>query len=195
MRYCVKCGKEIVEGAAFCTECGAPLEKEISVALAQSGAFNEENDREEREFLENTHRLLRWELKAWSIASKFWIIFGIIYAAFFLLYTLIGIIISVEEQFLGGFFIGFGFIMALFLGGSFIGIGVVNKKAAEKLPQYINTVYTDLSISYKRCGSVGMLVFNAIFGVVSPIFFIINFVRMKTNRKLIEKIINSQKVQ
>lgn len=186
MRYCVKCGKEIVEGADFCTECGTPV-------LSQT--LNENGDREESEFLENTHRLLRWELKAWSIASKFYIIMGVIYAAVFSLYTLIGIIISLEEQFLGGFFIGFGFIMALFGVFTFIGFGIINKKAAEKLPQYINTVYSDFSISYQRCGSIGMLVFSIICGVVSPIFFIINFVRMKTNRKLIERIINKQKNQ
>lgn len=191
MRYCVKCGKEIVEDAAFCARCGAPIEE---TSLVSSQNFNDESDREEREFLENTHRLLRWELKAWSIASKLWIIMGIIYVAIFSLYTLAGIFISLEEEFLGGFFIGFGFIMALIGGGTFIAVGIVSKKAAEKLPQYINTVYTDFSLSYNRCGSIGMLVFNILLGVVSPVFFIINFVRMKVNRKLIEKIINKQRI-
>lgn len=204
MSYCIKCGKEIKEGAAFCIECGAPVEKEIPTATEQNEAlavsakpqtFNEEFNTEEREFLDNTHKLLRWELKAWSIASKFWIIMGIVYAVIFSLYALIGMAMSVENHFVGGFFTGFGIVFALFCGGTFIGFGIVNKKAAQRLPQYINTVYTDFSISYKRCGNIGMLVFNVIFGVVSPIFFIINFVRMKVNRKAIERIMKNQNIQ
>ena len=36
------------------------------------------------------------------------------------------------------------------------------------------------------------LVFNVILGTVSPIFFIINFVRMKANSKLIQQILAHQ---
>ena len=201
MSYCVKCGKEIEKDAAFCTECGAPVEKEIPTApepnnvAVQSPTFNEEFDREEREFLDNTHKLLRWELKAWSIASKVWIIMGIIYAVVFSIYTIVGIAMSASDYFLGGFFIGFGTAAAILGGGMFIGLGIVSRKASEKLPQYIDTVYTDFSISYKRCGNIGMLIFNVVLGVVSPIFFIINFVRMKANRNVIERILKNQNVQ
>lgn len=205
MSFCIKCGKEIEEGAAFCIGCGAPVEKEIPVELAEQGevssasseiqAFNEEFDREEREFLDNTHRLLRWELKAWSIASKVTLIVGIIYAVFFLLYTIVGVLMTADGILFGSFFAGVGSFATVFGGGSFIGIGIVSKKAAEKIPQYLDTVYTDFSISYKRCGNIGMLVFNAIFGVISPIFFIINFVRMKANRAVIERIFKNQNVQ
>ena len=201
MSYCVKCGKEIEKDAAFCTECGAPVEKEIPTAPeqnnvpVQSPTFNEEFDREEREFLDNTHKLLRWELKAWSIASKVWIIMGIIYAVVFSIYTIVGIAMSASDYFLGGFFIGFGTAAAILGGGMFIGLGIVSRQASEKLPQYIVTVYTDFSISYKRCGNIGMLIFNVVLGVVSPIFFIINFVRMKANRNVIERILKNQNVQ
>ena len=201
MSYCVKCGKEIEKDAAFCTECGAPVEKEIPTAPeqnnvpVQSPTFNEEFDREEREFLDNTYKLLRWELKAWSIASKVWIIMGIIYAVVFSIYTIVGIAMSASDYFLGGFFIGFGTAAAILGGGMFIGLGIVSRKASEKLPQYIDTVYTDFSISYKRCGNIGMLIFNVLLGVVSPIFFIINFVRMKANRNVIERILKNQNVQ
>ncbi len=201
MSYCVKCGNKLEIGAAFCTECGAPVEKENPVANGcdevpvQSPFFNEEFDREEREFLDNTHKLLRWELKAWSIASKVWIIMGIIYAVMFSIYAIIGIAMSASDYFLGGFFIGFGTVAAILGGGMFIGLGIVSRKASEKLPQYIDTVYTDFSISYKRCGNIGMLIFNVLLGVVSPIFFIINFVRMKANRNVIERIMKNQNVQ
>ena len=203
MSFCIKCGKEIEEGAAFCIACGAPVEKEIPdaqqneipAAPIEPVVFNEEFDREEREFLDNTHKLLRWELKAWSIASKFLLIFGIIFAAIFMLYALVGVGVAANNTFGGGILIGIGFTYSILLGGMIIGFGIVNKKAAEKLPQYIETVYTDFSLAYNRCGSIGMLVFNVIFGAVSPIFFIINFVRMKANRDVIERIMKNQNVQ
>ena len=204
MSYCIKCGKEIIEGAAFCIECGTPIDKEIPTdseqnevltVTAQPQAFNEKFDSQESEFLEKTRKLLRWEYKAWNIAAKVWIITGIVYAAIFSLYTLTGVVVSMENAFAGGFFIGAGIVATLFGGSMFIGIGIVSKKAAARLPQYIDTVYTDFSISYKRCGNIGMLVFNVILGVISPIFFIINFVRMKVNRNIIETIMKKQNVQ
>ncbi len=203
MSNCIKCGKEIEKDAAFCVGCGAPVEKETATDPEQNAILtvpsqfhpcNEELNKEECDFLNNTHNLLRWEQKAWNIASKIWIILGIIYAAVFSLYIIIGAAMAIDDFPLGVIFIGLGIFASLFGGGSFIGIGIVSKKAAEKLPQYIDTAYTDFSISYKRCKSVGMLVFSILFGVVSTIFFIINFVRMKTNRVVIERILKNQNV-
>ena len=191
MRYCVKCGKEIVEGAAFCAACGAPVEVQ-PVAPAAAPSFEDALIREEREFLENTYNLLRWEMKAWDIASKVFIIVGIVYAAFFTLFSFIGAIGGGE---VGAVFTAIGFFYAILFGGMFVALGIVNKKAAEKLPQYINTVYTDISIAYRRCGDVGMLIFCILFGAVSAIFFVINFVRMKANRAVIERIMRNQNVQ
>ena len=204
MSYCTNCGKEIQEGAFFCIGCGAPVNAtapaapEQTVALAateQTQTSYAESYGEAREFLDNTHKLLRWEMKAWNIASKFFIVFGIIFAAIFSLYILVGLIVSAEDSLLGGFFTGFGTVSTVLYGGMFIGLGIVSKKAAEKIPQYLNTLYTDFSIAYNRCGNVGMLIFNVLLGVVSPIFFIINFVRMKANRNLIETIIQNQNMQ
>lgn len=190
MSFCMKCGKEIEAGAAFCTGCGTPVAPAAPVEPQVSG---EDLAREEREFLEVTHRLLRWEMKAWNIASKVFIIAGIVYAALFMFLFLIGAILSATgESFGGGFTMGMSFVYAVVFGGMFIGLGIVSKKAAEKLPLYINTVYTDISLAYNRCGNVGMLIFNVILGVVSPIFFIINFVRMKTNRAVVERIMRNQ---
>lgn len=200
MRYCIRCGKELIEGAAFCAGCGAPVQNkppivpvqnELPIAPAQPKAYGDEIVSEARAFLADTHKLLRWEMKAWSIASTVWTIVGVVYAAIFSFFMLIGMALSMG----GIFFTGFGAFGVLFFGGSFIGLGIVSRKAADKLPQYINTVYTDFSIAYKRCGNIGMLVFCAILGVVAPIFFIINFVRMKANRNVIEFIIQTQNAQ
>ncbi len=195
MGYCIKCGQELVEGAAFCVSCGAPVESKIP-APAVPAVVSNELDQEACEFLENTHRLLRWEHKAWSIASKVFVIVGIVYAAFFMLFSFIGLIASFGgARFGGGFTMVMFFIYAIIFGGMAIAFGIVNKKAGEKLPQYIDTVHTDFSLAYNRCGNVGMLVFTVILGVVSPVFFIINFVRMKTNRAVIERIMRNQNAQ
>ncbi|MBR4017549.1 MAG: zinc ribbon domain-containing protein [Oscillospiraceae bacterium] len=192
MSYCVKCGQELIEGAAFCVRCGAPVETDTPIPAVPAVVSNE-LDQEACEFLENTHRLLRWEHKAWSIASKVFLIVGIVFAALFMLLSFIGLIAAIAgSHFGGGFAMGMFFIYAVLFGGMTIGFGIVNKKAGEKLPQYIDTVHTDFSLAYNRCGNVGMLVFTVIFGVVSPVFFIINFVRMKANRAVIERIISNQ---
>ena len=194
MAFCTKCGKELTEGAAFCVGCGAPVGNTAPVSAAPQ-VSEEDLAREEREFLDDTHRLLRWEMKAWNIASKVFIIMGIAYAALFMLLFMVGIILTATGDSYGGSFTaGISFVYAIIFGGMFIALGIVSKKAAEKIPQYIDTVYTDLSLTYNRCGNVGMLVFTVILGVVSPIFFIINFVRMKTNRAVIERIMQKQTV-
>ena len=196
MSFCRRCGQALVDDDAFCSHCGLPV-KAATPALVpvtpQRSA--EELQKEEQSFLETTHRLLRWEMKAWSIASKVYIISGIIFAALFMLYFFVGagFVASGEET--GVLLMIIGFVYSMVFGIMFIALGIVGKKAAGKIPQYLNTVYTDFSLAYNRCGNVGMLVFCAICGTVSPIFFIINFVRMKSNRAVIERIIQNQNLQ
>lgn len=187
MRYCTKCGQAMEDGAAFCGSCGAPAATETPAPVAPP-VSQEALVKEEYEFLETTHRLLRWEHKAWSIASKVWLIAGIVFASIYALLSLITLADSAALALMM-------FIYAALFGGMFIALGIVSKKAAEKIPQYIDTVYTDFSLAYNRCGNVGMLVFNALCGVISPIFFIINFVRMKANGAVIERIMQKQGVQ
>lgn len=191
MPYCNKCGKELIAGAAFCSGCGAAVEAKLPAAPV---CTEETLKKEEYEFLETTHRLLRWERTAWSITSKVYLIVGIVFAALFLLLSMIGLLAIAEgDTAFGSLYFGLCFTYAIVFGGMMIAFGIVCKKACQKLPQYIDTVYTDFSLTYNRCGSVGMLVFNVIFGAVSPIFFIINFARMKANTAVIERIMQNQK--
>lgn len=195
MPYCNKCGKEITQGAAFCNSCGAPVEATRCTEAALPVPCAKTQRTEEQEFLETTHRLLRWERTAWSITSKVYLITGIIFAVCYLLFALIGFGISGSESdaAAGAFLAILGVTYAIVIGGMMIAFGIVCKKACQKLPQYIDTLYTDFSLTYNRCSSVGMLVFNVIFGAVSPIFFIINFARMKANTAVIERIMQNQK--
>lgn len=184
MGFCHQCGKELAEGSAFCGSCGAQMPVQTTALVAPADSFSEE-----QEFLDLTHRLLRWERKAWSIAGKAFLIFGIIFAALFFLLGIIMLAVGdyVTEA-LGVVYL----VYSILFGSMFIGLGIVSRKAADKIPFYLNNLYTDFRYTYDRCGSVGMLVFNVILGAVSPIFFIINFVRMKANSALIQKILAHQ---
>lgn len=201
MRYCIKCGRELEEGAAFCSNCGVPAKAEkpvpVSVPTCVVPAISHEDlKREEQEFLDMTHRLLRWERKAWNIAFKVFLILGIVYAVLFTLMGIIGIFVAAGgDAESGGMLIGFGFVYAIAFGSMFIAYGIVSKVAGQKLPQYLDSLYTDFSIAYKRCSSVGMLIFCIFCGVVSTVFFIINFVRMKSCRGVIERIMRNQNVR
>ena len=205
MSYCTKCGCELTEDAAFCSNCGASVKTEnpasapapVTVPTCVVPAVSHEDlGREEQEFLETTHRLLRWERKAWDIAAKVFLILGIVYAAVFTLVGFIGIVVAIaDDAEAGAMMIGMGFAYAAIFGSMFIAYSIISKKASQKIPQYLDSLYTDFSMAYKRCGNVGMLIFCIFCGVVSTVFFIINFVRMKSCRGVIERIMRNQNVR
>ena len=154
-------------------------------------ARNQGDILQEKEFLEQTNRLLRWERKAWSITGKVYVISGIVLAV---LYTLLAIVFAVIDEELYGFSIIY-IALALQLGLMFIALGVVNNINAEKINQYTDTLFKDFRAAYKRCGSIGMIVLCYIFNSVSLVFFVINFVRMKTNKDLADRILTRQGVK
>ena len=154
-------------------------------------APNRDDVLEEKEFLEQTNRLLRWERKAWSITGKVTLILGIVFAA---LYFLLGIIFAAIGEDMAGLSAVF-FIYALFFGLMLIAMGIVNIKAADKIPQYTDTLFKDFRAAHKRCGSIGMIIFCYFFNSISLVFFVINFVRMKTNKDMINRILTRQGVQ
>lgn len=185
MAFCTHCGKSLSEGANFCEGCGkavyqeAPTHEVVPVTVPAS--------EKEQEFLTQTARLLRWERKAWSIAGKAYLILGIVFAAFFGLMAIIFAAID-EVSFLTGIFL----VYSLIFGGMFIAIGIVNRKAADRIVYYQERFDRDFKATYKRCDSVGMIIFCYFFNQVSMVFYIINFVRMKCNKALIRQIIDKQ---
>ena len=70
---------------------------------------------------------------------------------------------------------------------------VVSLVMLKKVEYYENTVYTDVSIARKRCISVGMIVFAAIFNKIALIFIIINFVKTRKNAAAFDRIEAAQK--
>ena len=225
MRYCSHCGNPLSPGASFCHTCGAALKtlvpetEEVPVAAPAAEpvvvaapvvetpvaeaphaetpapvvipAPNHDAVLEEKEFLEQTNRLLRWERKAWSITGKVMLIVGIVFAALFFLLGIIFAAIGDDMVFFASFFITF----ALEFGLMFIAMGIVNSKAAGKIDQYTDTLFQDFRAAYKRCGSIGMIIFCYFFNTISLVFFVINFVRMKTNKDMADRILTRQGVK
>ena len=198
----------VVEVAAPIVEEAAPATEVVAEPAAQEPAaaeivpvdaprHNTQELKEEKEFLDITHRLLRWERKAWSISGKFNLIFGIVFAAYFGLFGLIPTITgfatdTVEAAVIGLVMaIGYGWI----IGGSFIAMGIVSLKIVGKIPQYTDTLYKDFSATYKRCSSVGMIVLCAIVNTIPIAFYLINFARMKNCQGIIDRILTRQGVK
>lgn len=207
MIRCPYCGVTLPDGSVFCGHCGgrmaaqAPVQPQVPVQPQPAVAYPVQyaqtpvqpvpqptvSAEEAKEFVETTRRLLRWEAKAWKITGIVGIILAAVYAGLFFLCALI--LLAEDPGYgefvtMGGMFIGYAIYFLILL----LPIGIISLKSAEKISYYLNTIDQDLRPTVKRCGSIGMLVFTAIFNGVHLVFFIINFVRMKTNKKLIQAI-------
>jgi hypothetical protein len=206
MSFCANCGTKMTDGDLFCSQCGhrvapvapaAPVEPVEPVApvtpqpAPNTGSYyisEEQLIAEEQDFLDTTHRILRWEQKAWSIYSKFSIIAGAILTGLSFILMIVSAAEGDDEAaFAAGMLFGYCFFFV-----SMLVIGIIGSKVAGKMPQYLNTVYSDFSITNNRCGNVGMLIFCIFFGEVSFVFFLINFIRLKSNSKIIERILARQ---
>lgn len=168
--FCYKCGSEIPEESRFCPNCAAEMN------------FLD-TETEDKEFLDNTHRFLRYERVPWKAFGIFFLIFGGIYGVIALFMGLV-FMITMEDVFLG---LLMGFLYML-VASMFLAIGYVNIKMVSKVDFYLERVYTEPKTVFDRTGSVGMIVFCAFFNTVAMAFYIVNFVRTKNSQKIIERI-------
>ena len=124
-----------------------------------------------------TNNLLRWECKAWSICGRVFTIMGIVFASVFGGLGFAGFFGAAD---LGNMYEAklmlVLFFYALTFGGLILTIGIIQRKVANKMPIYLDTLYDDFTYANNRCGNVGMMVFTIIFGGVHTVFFIVNFV-------------------
>lgn len=200
MIICANCGKELDVNANFCVNCGAQIvevaEPEViepaEISLTEPDSFSDTENQtlsdDDKNFLDTTHRLLRWEQKAWKIGGTAYTILGAVFAG---LYFLLGIIFAFVEP---EFFVVF-MLYSFLIGGSFIGVGIVSMQARKKVNYYINSLYNDIQPTVTRCSSVGMIVLCAIFNTIALVFFIINFTRMKSCGQRIAEITKTQQNQ
>lgn len=180
--YCPRCNNELPDGSDFCRFCGATLDQGSDI-------------QEEQDFLDKTHRLLRWERKAWSIAGKAFLILGIIFVALYGLMALILLSYANGSDLAGAVHAFYGTLFSVYaivLGGTYIAIGIVGMVCCNKVTRYMDTMYTDFLPTRNRCTSIGMIVLGAMFNTIAMIFYIINFVRMKSCGHIINRILSRQ---
>ncbi|MBQ3229827.1 MAG: hypothetical protein IJO64_00195 [Clostridia bacterium] len=180
MKTCWKCNRDNDDSVCYCAFCGAELKNDAHA--------------EEQRFLDNCHRFLRYERLAYRIT-------GIVFPILALLYVLLAFVYAgypeqVDEEMIGLVLIPiFVYIIFMFVVYAvlFLGAGLVNLIASFKMTNTLNSVYTDLSVVQRRNGSAKRIVFAAFFNSIALVFVIINFVRFKSNKQLVERIIAKQK--
>lgn len=179
MKLCNNCGFNVDDSAVFCSKCGAKL-SEMNVPPVHNV---EPVLSEEQESLTMTYRILRWERKAWSIGGKVLIIVGIVFAVLFsflaLVFAAIGNMAPLAVMY---------FMFSGIYGGMFIALGVISNIAAGKITPYLDAFHIDQRPAITRCGSVGMLIFSIFCGSVAFVFFLINFIRIKSSSRIVNSI-------
>lgn len=180
MKYCAQCGKELQDDVQFCVYCGASANPEAT------------NFAEEKDFLDTTHRFLKYERICWNIFG----IFSLVMSAIFLLFTLLmlagasGLVIDAETE--AAFGLGIVSVMMVVYCLLFVPFAVIGLVCASRIKRYMNEMYTDIRATADRCNSIGLIVLGAFFNNIAMIFYIINFARFKSNKKVVERIIHRQ---
>ncbi len=168
MKYCSNCGTALTDAAQFCSGCGAA-----------TGNI----EAEKRECIEDFRKFLKWERFGWRL-------FGII----FLVCSLIILTCALAIIIAGGM-TGYSYrldmavvgIMYGCMGLLYLPIAIVNLVMAKKAGECREDLDRDPKRVIGRCESVGLIVLAAIFNNLALVFIIINFVRAKTCKHIIDK--------
>ncbi len=128
---------------------------------------------EQQALLDNIYARLRNERLCWKI-------FGFVWLGYAILFTLLAII---------GFPETFPFFVYTIM---FVPFTIISFTMVKKVDYYMKTLYTDCEPVVKRCSSIGMIVFGALFNTIAMIFIIINFVNVKSNEKTLNDIKHNQ---
>lgn len=128
---------------------------------------------EQQALLDNIYARLRNERLCWKI-------FGFVWMGYAIFFGLFGLILLSENP---------AFLVMPIM---YIPLSVISFKMIGKVDYYMKTLYTDCAPVVKRCSSVGMIVFGAIFNTIAMIFIIINFVNVTSNKKVLQDIKHNQ---
>ena len=183
MKFCNNCGKELIEGTSFCPECGAPVVNEATTdASADDFAI-----RQEKDCLDNFHRFLRYERTAWRVGAIVMLVVKILFIFLGSLIASIGAIDMGYDTPADEFMFATMGVMYILCGLLYLPIVIINFVMVSKTKSYMSTLYNDVSPTVSRCGSVGMIVLGAFFNTIAMIFIIINFVRVKNNKYILDR--------
>lgn len=150
----------------------APLEVPVAVPYINQAALQSEvpavaSTREEQQAcLDNIYARLKNERLCWKI-------FGFAWMGYAVTFSIFGI---------------FQPIIFLYVALLYLPLSIICFKMIGKVDFYINSLYTDCEETVKRCSSVGMIVFGALFNPVAMIFIIINFCNVKNKESILKEI-------
>lgn len=210
MKNCVYCGKPIPDGSAYCNGCGAAQ----NVPQPQPQPQTYAGETAEQTALANMARFLKYEHIAWKAAGIVLLVCAIIFVLCGVMYIVLGGVAGLSGSYIfddlidtlsyrdyysySPYIISAPFVVAgviYILCGllAYLPASILNFTLLKKVEYYQGTMYKDVSIARKRCTSVGMIVFSAIFNQIAMIFIIINFVKTKNNAAAFDKIEAAQK--
>ncbi len=183
MKYCTKCGNNLMDGSKFCNACGTAVE---DTTAPQTPKTDEELRAEEQALLDKFSLGLKHERLAWKISGVVWTVISVFFLVFGLLFGTLMTVASISE---GGEFVVFipMAITYFIMGILYLPIAIINLSMKNKLENYRAKLYTDCKdgINHFRVGSI---VFSALFNNVAMVFTIVYFIQAKNNATVIERI-------
>ena len=186
--FCPNCGSAQADQAVFCANCGTRLQstpEAIPTVQVQPS-------RRATEFLATTKKLLHWERNLWKIGGIIMTVCG-------------GFLMLISLSILGSGtpptgpegaeldpMSGLVYLIYFLYSSVFLAMGIVNLVTAARITPHLNNMEKNFAPTAKRLDSVGRIVYTIMLNGYAVIFYLINFVRLKSNKQLVDEIISMQ---
>ena len=197
MKYCVNCGEPISDNANFCRSCGAPVADNANFRGAERDFSGTDNTA-----YSDMDRFLKYERIAWKAGGIISVCICAAMALYAFVIMIIGVIVAAAGNDVsvvngaGGNSSGYilaaaGIATVYYISVVIITVMplvIVGFKMVGRVDYYRYMMTTDIAQVRKRCTSVGMIIFAAIFNKVAMAFIIVNFVKTKTNAAAFDRL-------
>ena len=185
MFYCPFCGKSLKTEDRFCDRCGKSVEAEAIQARAA----------EEQAFLDQTHRILKYERTALRIVGILYLVFGGIFLLFGGL-TVAGLSNLVFDPdtltYVAALGSGLAALLLFLCALTLLPAGIVNLVAAAKIAPLMQGLYADIRSAQGHFESVGWIVLEFFFNPFALILLVINLLRIKAEKSVVKRITQNQ---
>lgn len=156
--------------------------------------YVDQNAGSDERLLSDISRFLRYERIAWKVSGIVFLVCTVMFFVGSILMIAGGIIYADQPYYdyvpvMPAFgFIGAGMVYLIAGLICYLPLSIIGFTMVKKVSYYQDTLYTDVSIARARCGSVGMIVFGAIFNTIAMAFIIVNFVKVKNEAQALDRI-------
>lgn len=202
MKYCINCGEPLADNVNFCHECGTPVADSADLRGAERDFSEADNTA-----YSDMDRFLKYERIAWKASGIFSACLCAVMALYVLIIMISGVIIVAagnDASVVSGadgnsadFFMAAAGIATVYyitvILITVMPLVIVSFKMVGRVDYYRYMMTVDIAQVRKRCTSVGMIVFAAIFNKIAMAFIIVNFVKTKTNAASFDRIEAAQR--